>query len=102
MADIAEAVLERSGYVAGLEASTDLQDASRVENLKELVAVAREFDALRGRRAPRRRRETGWERTRSRRRRPGSLADFLEQVSQVSDADHVPAGEDHAARCYAR
>ena len=48
VAEIAEAVLERSGYVAELEASSDLQDASRIENLNELVAVAREFDALRG------------------------------------------------------
>src|SRR5262249_284253 len=47
VAEIAEAVLERSGYVAELEASSDLQDASRIENLNELVAVARGCDALR-------------------------------------------------------
>jgi DNA helicase II / ATP-dependent DNA helicase PcrA len=72
--DIAEAVLERTGYVAELKASTDLQDEGRIENLNELVSVAREFDA----REPR-----------------GALADFLEQVSLVADADEIPEGEQH-------
>jgi DNA helicase-2/ATP-dependent DNA helicase PcrA len=72
--DIAEAVLERSGYVAELRASSDLQDASRIENLTELVSVAREFDT----------RQPG-----------GTLADFLEQVSLVADADAIPEGEEH-------
>ena len=40
---ILESVLERSGYLAELEASDDPQDGTRVENLAELVAVAREF-----------------------------------------------------------
>ncbi len=40
VADVAEAVLDRSGYLAELEASSDLQDASRIENLNELVSVA--------------------------------------------------------------
>ena len=44
VADLAEAVLDRTGYTDSLESSSDLQDASRVENLKELVSVAREFD----------------------------------------------------------
>jgi DNA helicase-2/ATP-dependent DNA helicase PcrA len=72
--DIAEAVLDRTGYIAELEASTDLQDAGRAENLTELIAVAREFDA---------RNETG------------GLAAFLEQVSLVADADEIPEGPDH-------
>jgi DNA helicase-2/ATP-dependent DNA helicase PcrA len=87
VAEIAEAVLERSGYLADLQASSDLQDASRVENLKELVSVAREFDAIGGRRE-RSDDDSGPE--------PGSLADFLEQVSLVADADQIPEGEDHA------
>ena len=87
VAEIAEAVLERSGYVAELEASTDLQDASRIENLNELVSVAREFDALRGQAGAPDPAEPGPV--------PGSLADFLEQVSLVADADQVPEGEDH-------
>jgi hypothetical protein len=84
VADIAEAVLERSGYVAELEASSDLRDASRIENLKELVAVAREFDALHEHAGPQDADTAG--------PTPGSLADFLEQVSQVSQRD-VTRGE---------
>jgi DNA helicase-2/ATP-dependent DNA helicase PcrA len=92
--EIAEAVLERSGYVAELEASSDLQDASRIENLNELVAVAREFDALRGQ-ASSAEGEGGGPEAEEPGPRPGSLADFLEQVSLVADADQVPEGEDH-------
>ena len=39
-----EAVLEQTGYLAELQASHDPQDETRVENLAELVAVAREFE----------------------------------------------------------
>jgi ATP-dependent DNA helicase UvrD/PcrA len=87
VAEIAEAVLERTGYVAELQASSDLQDASRVENLNELVAVAREFDALRGQLGPPEPDAAG--------PAPGSLADFLEQVSLVADADQIPEGDEH-------
>jgi DNA helicase II / ATP-dependent DNA helicase PcrA len=80
VADLAEAVLDRTGYTKALESSSDLQDASRVENLKELVSVAREFDgSVRGAA------ELGG----------GTLAEFLEQVSLVADADEIPDGEDH-------
>ncbi len=41
--EVLEATLTRSGYLAELEESTDPQDAGRVENLQELVSVAREF-----------------------------------------------------------
>jgi DNA helicase II / ATP-dependent DNA helicase PcrA len=72
--ELAEAVLDQSGYLAELENSSDLQDESRIENLKELVSVAREYDS----------------------RNPGgTLPDFLEQVSLVADADQIPDGEDH-------
>ncbi len=40
---VLEQVLASSGYLAELEASDDPQDETRVENLAELVAVAREF-----------------------------------------------------------
>ena len=43
-ADLLEAVLDRTGYLAELRASHDPQDETRVENLNELVTVAREFD----------------------------------------------------------
>ena len=80
VADLTEAVLDRTGYIEALEQSSDLQDASRIENLEELVSVAREYDgAMRGGG------EVG----------EGSLADFLEQVSLVADADEIPEGEDH-------
>jgi DNA helicase-2/ATP-dependent DNA helicase PcrA len=75
--DLAEAVLDRTGYVADLQASDDLQDASRIENLTELVSVAREFDAARP---------------------DGTLAEFLEQVSLVADADQIPEGEQHGGQ----
>ena len=74
VADVAEAVLDRSGYLAELEASSDLQDVSRIENLNELVSVAREYDGQHP---------------------DGSLLEFLEQVSLVADADQIPDGEDH-------
>ena len=71
--DLLTEVLERSGYVDELRASRDPQDETRLENLAELVAVAREFDATRV--------ATGEE---------ISLDDFLEQVSLVADADEIP------------
>jgi DNA helicase-2/ATP-dependent DNA helicase PcrA len=96
-ADILESVLERTGYRAELEASDDPQDETRVENLTELVTVAREFahelpptddsadsadsdsddsdsDAVV---------DDGLV-------EPGSLAAFLERVSLVADADQIP------------
>jgi DNA helicase-2/ATP-dependent DNA helicase PcrA len=76
VAELVAAVAERTGYARALEESADLQDATRVENLQELVNVAREFDSL----AP-----DG----------EGALADFLEQVSLVADADQIPEGQDH-------
>jgi DNA helicase II / ATP-dependent DNA helicase PcrA len=74
VAELAEAVLDRTGYQESLETSSDLQDVSRVENLKELVSVAREFDGS---------------------HEDGTLAEFLEQVSLVADADEIPEGEEH-------
>jgi UvrD-like helicase C-terminal domain len=74
--DIAEAVLERSGYVAELESSSDPRDASRIENLKEMVAMAREFDAQSEQAGPQDPETPG--------PAPGSLADFLELLSLVA------------------
>ncbi|MDR0344981.1 MAG: UvrD-helicase domain-containing protein, partial [Nocardiopsaceae bacterium] len=84
VAELAEAVLDRTGYLAELQASKDLQDASRIENLTEMVSVAREFDA--GQTIG-----TGEGEAAGR----GSLADFLEQVSLVADADEIPEGAEH-------
>ena len=68
-AAVLEEILSKSGYLAELQASEDMQDESRIENLQELVAVAREFE------------ETNPE---------GTVAEFLERVALVADADQIP------------
>lgn len=92
---VLEAALARSGYLDELEHSTDPQDETRVENLAELVAVAREFvsdaavvgDAEVGGpvtedgAAPQETDDVF---------EPGSLAAFLERVALVADADSIP------------
>ncbi|WP_432111644.1 DNA helicase PcrA [Streptomyces sp. YPW6] len=70
---VLEAVLERTGYLAELQASTDPQDETRIENLQELAAVALEFEQERGE-------EEG----------AGTLAEFLEKVALVADSDQIP------------
>src|SRR4051794_32526092 len=81
---VLENVLARSGYLAELEASDDPQDATRVENLAELVAVAREFsdDPVAGPSADPADVDAGT-------LAPG-LGDFLERVALVADADQIP------------
>jgi len=71
--DVLEATLDKSGLVAELQNSPDVQEQGRVENLEELVSVAREFEEFRP---------------------DGTLGDFLEQVSLVADADEVPDADD--------
>jgi len=71
--EVLEAVLDRTGYLRELERSSDPQDESRVDNLRELVSVAREFEEQRA---------GSDEAT--------SLDAFLEQVSLVADADSIP------------
>ena len=41
--ELVEAVLERSGYIEILEAERTIESRGRVENLQELVGVAREY-----------------------------------------------------------
>ncbi|NUK09906.1 DNA helicase PcrA [Streptomyces lunaelactis] len=72
-ATVLEAVMERTGYLAELQASTDPQDETRIENLQELAAVALEFEQERGA-------EEG----------AGTLAEFLEKVALVADSDQIP------------
>ena len=81
-------MLARSGYLAELEASDDPQDETRVENLAELVAVAREFadDPVAGPSADPADVDAGIV-------APG-LADFLERVALVADADQIPDAPD--------
>ncbi|MEI8057229.1 MAG: DNA helicase PcrA [Actinomycetes bacterium] len=73
-ATVLQAVLEQTGYVAELAASTDPQDETRVENLAELESVAREFETDRP---------------------EGTLTDFLERVSLVADSDQIPDAVEH-------
>ncbi|MFF0472310.1 DNA helicase PcrA [Streptomyces sp. NPDC004284] len=75
---VLEAVLERTGYLAELQASTDPQDETRIENLQELAAVALEFEQERG-------------------EEPATLAEFLEKVALVADSDQIP-DEDEEGR----
>ncbi|MFF4502372.1 DNA helicase PcrA [Streptomyces sp. NPDC001401] len=72
-ATVLEAILERTGYLAELQASTDPQDETRIENLQELAAVALEFEQESGE----------GEAT-------GGLSDFLERVALVADSDQIP------------
>ncbi|WAL65062.1 DNA helicase PcrA [Amycolatopsis cynarae] len=84
VADVLEAVLDRTGYRAELEESDDPQDASRVENLTELVTVAREFTESAAELPPPAEEEDAGV------PEPGSLPAFLERVSLVADADSIP------------
>ncbi len=71
VAPILEALLEGSGYRASLEDSGDDLDRSRLENVDELVAYAREFDAKEA---------------------EGDLQAFLERAALVSDQDGYVGG----------
>ncbi|GAB6983607.1 DNA helicase PcrA [Nocardioides pyridinolyticus] len=81
---VLETVLARSGYLTSLEESDDPQDETRLENLAELVAVAREFaeDPVAGPSADPTDVDAGIV-------APG-LADFLERVALVADTDQLP------------
>jgi DNA helicase-2/ATP-dependent DNA helicase PcrA len=67
---VLERALERTGYLAELEAEevSRIEAEGRIENLQELVGVAREFEE---------------------RVEGGSVQEFLEQVSLVADADAI-------------
>ncbi|UQX87859.1 DNA helicase PcrA [Jatrophihabitans telluris] len=82
--NIIEEVLTRTGYLAELEASHDPQDEGRVDNLRELVSVAAEFEEQR---AQLEIDDGTGEGTVS---APADLDAFLEHVSLVADADSVP------------
>ncbi|MDQ3609482.1 MAG: ATP-binding domain-containing protein, partial [Actinomycetota bacterium] len=68
VAELVEAVLGETGYLEALEAERTIEARGRIENLQELVEVAREFDA-----------SSGGE--------DGGLDAFLSQISLVADAD---------------
>ena len=64
--DILEDILDRTGYLAQLEESTDPQDQARAENIGELLSVAKDFQDTNP---------------------TGTVEDFLEQVALVNDVD---------------
>ena len=68
VAELIEAVLERSGYLESLEAERTIEAQGRIENLQELVALSREWL------------ETAAE---------PSLSSFLQEVSLYSDQDAI-------------
>ena len=67
-----ETLLARSGYAAELEMANTIESQGRLENLAELVGVAKEYEQAMV--------EAGEEAT---------LAGFLERVSLVADADEI-------------
>ncbi|WP_232065064.1 DNA helicase PcrA [Mycobacterium cookii] len=85
LGELVEAVLDRTGYRDELESSSDPQDLARLDNLNELVSVAHEFatdlanaEAL------------GTDLDDEDVPDLGVLAQFLERVSLVADADELP------------
>jgi DNA helicase-2/ATP-dependent DNA helicase PcrA len=64
--ELLERVLERSGYLASLEAERTVEAQGRIENLMELVGVAREYQAASA---------------------EPSLSEFLQGISLYSDQD---------------
>ncbi len=64
--ELLEGILKQTGYLTLLETSTDPQDQARVENIGELLSVAKDFL------------DTNEE---------GTVEDFLEQIALVNDVD---------------
>ncbi|MCV7170480.1 DNA helicase PcrA [Mycobacterium manitobense] len=86
LGDVVEAVLDRTGYRAELEASSDPQDLARLDNLNELVSVAHEFSIDLANAEALADDEPVDEDIPD----TGVLAKFLERVSLVADADELP------------
>jgi len=92
-------ILDATGYKAELEASTDPQDGARLDNLNELVSVAREFSSeaanLMAYAAMGAGTGAGVEGNDPTEPmvgepQPGSIHAFLEKVSLVADSDQLP------------
>ncbi len=71
--DLMELLLERNGVIELLEAERTIEASGRIENLQELVGVAREYVA---------------------RSEEPSLAGFLQEVSLTADADALAAADE--------
>jgi ATP-dependent DNA helicase UvrD/PcrA len=70
--EIVEAVLEESGYLSGLEAERTIEAQGRIENLQELVGVAREYQQQSA---------------------EPSLSGFLQEISLYSEQDSLQEDE---------
>jgi DNA helicase-2/ATP-dependent DNA helicase PcrA len=66
--EVLDEVLRETGYIEALEAERTIEAQGRMENLEELVQVAREYDAN---------------------NEDGSVGEFLQQISLLSDADSI-------------
>jgi DNA helicase II / ATP-dependent DNA helicase PcrA len=88
LGELVEAVLDRSGYRAELESSSDPQDLARLDNLNELVSIAHEFATDQANAAALD--ETSDIPDDEDVPDTGVLAEFLERVSLVADADEIP------------
>ncbi|MDP9385878.1 MAG: UvrD-helicase domain-containing protein [Actinomycetota bacterium] len=66
--DLLDELLRETGYYDALEAERTIEAQGRIENLQELVVVAREYDATNA---------------------EGSLGEFLQQVALLGDADSI-------------
>lgn len=88
-------ILDATGYKAELEASTDPQDGARLDNLNELVSVAREFSSEAANLMAYAAMGAGVEGNDPAEPmvgepQPGSIHAFLEKVSLVADSDQLP------------
>ncbi|GAA1474622.1 UvrD-helicase domain-containing protein [Corynebacterium felinum] len=103
--DVVSRILDATGYSAELQASNDPQDGARLDNLNELVVVAREFSSEAANQLAYERMGTENDSTESDpdseanaslvagEPAAGSLQAFLEKVSLVADADQIPDTE---------
>src|SRR3954463_8976216 len=66
--DLVEELLNETGYIEALKAERTIEAQGRLENLEELVHVAREYDATNP---------------------EGSLDEFLQQIALLADADTI-------------
>ena len=71
LAALVKEVLQETGYLEALEAERTIEAQGRLENLDELINVAAEYDVI----------------TAAEPEREASLADFLQQIALLSDAD---------------
>ncbi len=78
VADLLEAVLTRSGYFESLEAERTIESEGRIENLRELIGVAGEFDANRALEGD---------------SDVPPLEEFLQQISLYSEQDKLKEGQ---------